>query len=100
MLRTIADGFIATHATLCQAAADIDRAVKEKAARQTIARRLMTIPGIGPIVSLSFVALIDDPSRFSKVGDVGAFLGLTLRRHQSGEVDWSGRILNCDDRAV
>lgn len=100
VLRTIADGFIATHATLCQAAAELDRCVKEKAARHPTARRLMTIPGIGPIVSLSFVALIDDPSRFSKVADVGAFLGLTPRRHQSGEVDWSGRISKCGDRAV
>lgn len=100
VLRTIADGFIATHATLCQAAAELDRAVKEIASKHPVARRLMTIPGIGPIVSLSFVALIDTPSRFSKVGDVGAFLGLTPRRHQSGEVDWSGRISKCGDRAV
>lgn len=100
VLRTIANGFIAAHTTLCQATAELDRSVKEKAASHPVARRLMTVPGIGPIVSLSFVALIDDPSRFSKVSDVGAFLGLTPRRHQSGEVDWSGRISKCGDRAV
>ena len=60
----------------------------------------MTVPGVGPIVSLSFVALVDDPSRFSKTSDVGAFLGLTPRRHQSGEMDWSGRVSKCGDAAM
>ncbi|MGI9355836.1 MAG: transposase [Rhizobiaceae bacterium] len=36
------------------------------------------------------MALVDDPTRFRKVSDVGAYLGLTPRRHQSGEMDWSG----------
>ncbi len=60
----------------------------------------MTIPGVGPIVSLSFAALIDDPGRFSKTSDVGAFLGLTPRRHQSGEMDWSGRVSKCGDAGM
>ena len=100
VLRTIADGFIATHATLCQVTADLDRALKAKSKSHPITRRLMTIPGVGPIVSLSFVALVDDPGRFSKTSDVGAFLGLTPRRHQSGEMDWSGRVSKCGDAAM
>ena len=97
ILRTIADGFIAAHATLCQAAAELDREVKAKAEAHPVARRLMTIPGVGAIVALNFVALIDNPSRFRKAENVGAFLGLTPRRHQSGEIDWSGRISKCGD---
>ena len=97
MLRSIADGFIAAHSTLCQAAADLDRAVKEKAQTHPVARRLMTVPGVGPVVALNFVALVDDPSRFRRAENVGAFLGLTPRRHQSGELDWSGRISRCGD---
>lgn len=97
VLRMIADGFIAAHAILCQAAAELDRAVKEKAETHPVARRLMTIPGVGAIVALNFVALIDEPSRFRKAENVGAFLGLTPRRHQSGEIDWSGRISKCGD---
>lgn len=100
LLRTIADGFIAAHATLCQAAADLDAAVKQRARAHPVARRLMTIPGVGPVVSLSFIALIDDPTRFGKSADVGAFLGLTPRRHQSGEMDWSGRVSKCGDGAM
>jgi transposase len=100
ILRVVADGFIAAHATLCQAAADLDSAVKQSARAHPVARRLMTIPGVGPVVSLSFVALIDDPARFGRSADVGAFLGLTPRRHQSGEVDWSGRVSKCGDGAM
>lgn len=100
VLRAIAEGFIRAHATICQAAADLDRAVKENAEKHPVARRLMTIPGVGPIVSLSFVALVDDPARFRRGADVGAFLGLTPRRYQSGEIDWSGRISRCGDRAM
>lgn len=55
-------------------------------------RRMATVPGIGPITSLTFVTTIDDPQRFRRSTDVGAFLGLTPKRYQSGEVDVAGRI--------
>ena len=100
VLRMIADSFVLAHATLCQAAADLDNTVKAKAKHHPVARRLMSIPGVGPVVSLSFIALIDEPGRFSKAQDVGAFLGLTPKRHQSGEVDWSGRVSKCGDHAM
>jgi transposase len=100
VLRTIADGFIAAHITLCKATADFDATLRAKAKSNPITRRLMTIPGVGPIVSLSFAAHVDDPNRFSKTTDVGAFLGLTPRRHQSGEMDWSGRVSKCGDAAM
>lgn len=60
----------------------------------------MTIPGVGPIMALSFIALIEDSGRFRRVSDVGAFLSLTPRRHQSGEMDWCGRISKSGDRAA
>ena len=58
----------------------------------------MTVPGVGPIVALAYIATLDDAARFKKSKDVGAFLGLTPRRYQSGEMDWSGRISKCGDR--
>lgn len=100
ILRAIADGFIAAHETLCRAADDLDKAVKRKAKADPVARRLMTIPGVGPVNALSFIALIDDPNRFGRTSDVGAYLGLTPKRHQSGEVDWSGRVSNWGDGAM
>jgi transposase len=92
VLRVVADGFIAAHSTLCQAAADLDKAVRAEAKAHPVARRLMTIPGVGPVNALRFITLVDDPHRFSRTSDIGAFLGLTPKRHQSGEVDWSGRV--------
>jgi len=55
-------------------------------------RRVMTIPGVGQLTALAFVAAIDDPSRIRRSRDVGAYLGLVPRRYQSGEVDYVGGI--------
>jgi len=63
-------------------------------------RRLMTVPGIGPINALAFCAAVDEPSRFRRSRSVGAYFGLTSRRHASGEVDWSARISKCGDAMV
>src|ERR1700677_861084 len=63
-------------------------------------RRLMTIPGIGQLTALAFVAAIDDPSRIRRSRDIGAYLGLVPRRYQSGEVDYVGGISKCGDRRV
>jgi len=60
-------------------------------------RRFMTVPGVGPVTALCFKATIDDPTRFKRSRSVGAYVGLTTRRHASGEVDWSGRISKCGD---
>tara|TARA_R110001606_G_scaffold171136_1_gene316772 strand:+ start:266 stop:1297 length:1032 start_codon:yes stop_codon:yes gene_type:complete len=68
------------------------------AATSPVCSRLMTVPGVGPMTALAFVTAIDDPGRFARSASVGAYLGLTPRRHQSGEVDWSGRISKHGDR--
>jgi transposase len=54
--------------------------------------RLMSVPGVGPVTALAFEAAIEDPSRFRRSRDVGAYLGLTPRRYQSGDRDVSGGI--------
>ena len=79
------------------AAHALENEVRAIAKEVPLARRLMTIPGVGPFVSLSFIALVDDASRFRKSADVGAFLGHTPRRYLSGEMDYSGRISKCGD---
>jgi transposase len=60
-------------------------------------RRLMTIPGVGHLTARTFMAVIDDPRRFSSSREVGAYLGLVPRRRQSGQVDQVGRITRCGD---
>jgi transposase len=62
-----------------------------------VCRRLMTIPGVGPVGALAFRATIDVPSRFRNSKAVGAVLGLTPAQHQSGESNRTGRISLCGD---
>ena len=76
---------------------DLDRKVLELARHDVQVRRFMTVPGIGPIIALCFKATIDDPTRFKRSRSVGAYVGLTTRRHASGEIDWTGRISKCGD---
>ena len=65
-----------------------------------VCRRLMTTPGVGPVVSLTYRATVDVPARFRKSKSVGAVFGLTCAKYQSGEVDWSGRISRCGDEMM
>jgi transposase len=71
---------------------DLDRKVLKLARHDAQVRRFMTVPGIGPITALCFKATVDDPTRFKRSRSVGAYVGLTTRRHASGEIDWTGRI--------
>ena len=65
-----------------------------------VCRRLMTVPGVGPIAALTFRTGVDEPQRFKRSRTVAAHFGMTPRRYQSGEVDYSGRISKCGDRDV
>jgi transposase len=67
------------------------------ARRSDPCRRLMTIPGVGALTAVSFVAAVDDPARFRRSSGVGAYFGLTPRRHQSGEVDRDGKVSKFGD---
>jgi transposase len=65
-----------------------------------VCRRLMTVPGVGAVVALTFVAAVDDPTRFRRSKDVGAHFGLTPKRYQSGETDVAGGITRVGDASV
>ncbi|MEO8755176.1 MAG: transposase, partial [Casimicrobiaceae bacterium] len=65
-----------------------------------VCRRLMTVPGVGPIAALAFRTGVDDPHRFTRSRTVAAHFGMTPRRFQSGEVDYSGRISKSGDQEV
>src|SRR5499427_1830238 len=65
-----------------------------------VCRRLMTVPGVGPLVALSYRATVDVPARFRKSKSVGAVLGLTPARDQSGESDRPGAISRCGDEMM
>ncbi len=78
----------------------LDRQIAARAKASEPCRRLMTVPGVGPLVAMTYVAGMDDPSRFAKSRDVGAHFGLTPRRWQSGDMDWSGGISRAGDAGV
>src|SRR3974390_1099080 len=65
-----------------------------------VCRRLMTTPGVGPVVALTYRATVAVPARFRKSKSVGAVFGLTCAKYQSGEIDWSGRISRCGDEMM
>jgi len=75
----------------------LSRRLMALARQDQAGRRLMTAPGVGSLVALAYISVIDAPERFSRSSSVGAYLGLTPRRYQSGEVDRSGRISKCGD---
>src|SRR5262245_46083312 len=93
-------GLLAARNAVLQAITAIDRDLKRLARTSEACRRLMSIPGVGQLTALAFVAAIDDPERFRRSRDVGAYLGLVPRRYQSGEVDYTGSISKCGDRRV
>src|SRR6187399_2742696 len=65
-----------------------------------VCQRLMTTPGVGPVVALTYRATVDVPARFRKSKAVGAVFGLTCARYQSGEIDRTGRISRCGDEMM
>jgi hypothetical protein len=65
-----------------------------------LCRRLMTVPGVGPVVAVTFKSAVDDPSRIAKSKAVGALFGLTPKKYQSGEKDVAGGITRTGDGMV
>ncbi len=65
----------------------LDAELKELAGRSEVAWRLMSVPGVGPITVMAFIAAIEDVKRFRRTRDIGAYLGLTEKRYQSADTD-------------
>ena len=78
----------------------LDNAVRGMARQDRVCQRLMSVPGVGPVTSLTFKTAVDEPRRFRSSRTVAAHFGLTPRRYQSGEMDHPGRISKCGDSAV
>jgi transposase len=96
-LMAIVDPLLAAWQALREQTAVFDRQIRARAKTDPVARRFMTVPGVGVIVALAYAAVIDDPTRFKHSSAVGVYLGLTPRRFQSGEIDVSGHISRCGD---
>lgn len=99
-LTVIGQAVLAVHAVLLREFNGLETRVRDLARRDGKARLLMTVPGVGPIVALTYASAIDDPARFRSSKATGAHFGLTPTRYQSGERDVSGRISKVGDAAV
>jgi transposase len=75
----------------------LDRCASGYARQNPICRHLTTAPGVGALTAAAYVTTIDNPARFSKSRSVGAYLGCTPRRFQSGKFDVIGRVSKCGD---
>jgi transposase len=86
-LEVIAAALLAVHETLRRELAGFEKRVRSIARSDGRVRLLMSTPGVGAIVALTYVAAIDDPARFKSSKGVGAHFGLTPKKYQSGETD-------------
>jgi transposase len=67
----------------------LDDQLMRQARKSKTCQQLMTVPGVGPVTAMSFIATIDDPGRFKNARSAGAYVGLATRRYQSGEMDYT-----------
>lgn len=74
--------------------------VEKHAQRDPVCKRMMTVPGVGPMTAATFMAGVDTPTRFASSRTVAVYFGLTPRRHQSGATSYSGRISHRGDPLV
>jgi len=99
-LETIAEALLAVRAVLLREFNGFEKRVRAMARSDARTRLLMSTPAVGPIVALTYAAAIDDPARFKSSRQAGPHFGLTPKRYQSGETDYSGRISKIGDAAV
>jgi transposase len=100
MLETIAAALLAAHAVLLREFSGLNKRVRAIAGADARTKLLMSAPGVGAIVALTYVSAVDDPRRFKSSKGVGAHYGLTPKKHQSGEKDVTGRISKLGDGGV
>jgi len=101
LLVSMMDSMLRARAALWQEYKRLHTLVVQVAVSDPVSRRFMGVPGVGPVTALAFRTAIDDPRRFARSRNVGAYFGLTPKRFQSGtSVDWDGRISRQGDDEV
>ncbi|MDB5410361.1 MAG: transposase [Rhodospirillales bacterium] len=99
-LRSIVEGLLAVHERVGEQQEFLDKQIRQAAKSDETTRRLMTVPGVGVVTAVTFRHTIDGPTRFRSAQTVGAYLGLTPRRTQAGELDLNGRVSKWGDRLL
>lgn len=99
-LEVVAQALLEAHAVLWREFNSLDKQVQKLARSHPQARLLMTTPSVGAIVALTYASAVDDPKRFRSSKATGAHFGLTPKKYQSGETDYTGRISKIGDASV
>ena len=99
-LEIIGKALLRAHEVLLRELNGFEKRVRQQARQDKRVRLVMSAPGVGPIVGLTYVAAIDDPARFKSSKQVGPHFGLTPKKYQSGETDYTGRISKIGDSSV
>jgi transposase len=96
-LAAIVEPLLTVRRVMREEFAKLHKMLLHVARHDAVCRRLMTAPGVGPVVALTYRAAVDQPQRFVHSRAVGASAGLTPKRYQSGEIDYDGGISKCGD---
>jgi transposase len=96
-LAAIAEPLLNVRRVMRQQFAVLHKMLLDTVRGDPVCRRLMTAPGVGAVVALTYRATVDQPQRFVHSRAVGAHVGLTPKRYQSGETDYDGRVSKCGD---
>ncbi|MEH2529220.1 transposase [Bradyrhizobium sp. AZCC 1588] len=99
-LQKIADALLSVREALRKEFTAFEKQTRKMVRSDMQARLLTSVPAVGPIIALTYASAIDDPGRFTSSKRVGAHFGLTPKRHQSGETDYTGRISKIGDGSV
>jgi transposase len=100
MLERIAQAMLQAREALRTEFSKLHKAMLAIVRADAVCRRLMTVPGVGALVAVTFTSGVDAPERFARSKGVGAHFGLTPRKHQSGETDVTGAVSRVGDAMV
>jgi transposase len=100
VLEPIAEAMLRARDALRQEFAKLHRAMLTIVRTDPICRQLMTVPGVGAVIAVTFTSAVDDPRRFAKSAALGAHFSLTPKKYQSGERDVTGAISKTGDGLV
>src|SRR6266446_6211623 len=96
-LAAIAEPLLSVRQVMRQQLAVLHKMLLDTVRDGPVCRRLMTAPGVGAVVALTYRATVDQPQRFVHSRAGGAHVGLTPKRYQSGEIDYDGGVSKCGD---
>jgi transposase len=100
MLETVTEAMLTAREGLLAEFMTLHRRMLALARADAVCRRLMSAPGVGALVAITFRTAVDEPGRFPSSKAVGAHFGLTPKRYQSGETDVAGGISKVGDTMV